>query len=44
MGDDELAATLTWLDHDATDRDRMNRILGLFRERDTRDKLDIGGS
>jgi Family of unknown function (DUF6361) len=37
-----LAATLTWLDHDAMDRDRMNRILALFRERDTRDELGIG--
>ncbi len=42
MGVDKLAATLTWLDHDATDRDRMNRILSLFRERDTRDELGIG--
>lgn len=39
---DPLAATLTWLDHDATDRDRMNRILALFRERDTRDELGVG--
>jgi hypothetical protein len=37
-----LAATLTWLDHDTTDRERMNRILALFRERDTRDELGIG--
>jgi hypothetical protein len=44
MADDELAATLIWLDHDATDRDWMNRILALFRERDTRHKLGIGGS
>ncbi|HYM89663.1 MAG TPA: DUF6361 family protein, partial [Nitrospiraceae bacterium] len=42
MGDDQLVATLTWLDHDTTDRDRMNRILALFRERDTRDELGIG--
>ena len=42
MGVDPLAATLTWLDHDTTDRDRMNRILALFRERDTRDELGIG--
>jgi Family of unknown function (DUF6361) len=42
MGDDQLAATLTWLDHDTTDRERMNRILALFRERDTRDELGIG--
>jgi hypothetical protein len=37
-----VAATLTWLDHDASDRDRMNRILALFRERDTRDELGVG--
>jgi Family of unknown function (DUF6361) len=37
-----LSATLTWLDHDAADRDRMNRILALFRERDTRDELGVG--
>ena len=42
MGNDHLTATLTWLDHDETDRDRMNRILALFRERDTRDELGIG--
>lgn len=42
MGDQGLAATLTWLDHDAADRERMNRILALFRERDTRDELGIG--
>lgn len=39
---DHLAASLTWLDHDTTDRERMNRILALFRERDTRDELGIG--
>jgi hypothetical protein len=37
-----MSATLTWLDHDAADRDRMNRILALFRERDTRDELGVG--
>src|ERR1700728_3291708 len=41
-GFDLMSATLTWLDHDAADRDRMNRILSLFRERDTRDELGIG--
>lgn len=41
-GVDPLAATLTWLDHDATDRDRMNRTLAMFRERDARDELGIG--
>jgi hypothetical protein len=30
------------MDHDAADRDRMNRILALFRERDTRDELGVG--
>jgi Family of unknown function (DUF6361) len=35
-------ASLTWLDHDATDREWMNRILAMFRERDTRDELGIG--
>jgi len=37
-----MSASLTWLDHDASDRDRMNRILALFRERDTRDELGVG--
>ncbi|MGA3346015.1 MAG: DUF6361 family protein [Terracidiphilus sp.] len=37
-----MSATLTWLDHDAEDRERMNRILALFRERDTRDELGVG--
>lgn len=37
-----MSATLTWLDHDAADRDRMNRILALFRERETRDELGVG--
>src|ERR1700728_4570058 len=41
-GFDLMSATLTWLDHDAADRDRMNRILALFRERDTRDELGVG--
>lgn len=37
-----MSASLTWLDHDSAERDRMNRILALFRERDTRDELGIG--
>jgi len=37
-----LASALTWLDYDNRDRDRMNRILALFRERDTRDELGVG--
>src|SRR5258708_10031688 len=38
-----MTEALTWLDHDSADRDRMNRILALFRERDTRDELGVGG-
>lgn len=37
-----MAPALAWLDHDTTERDRMNRILALFQERDTRDELGIG--
>ena len=34
---------LSWLDHDASERDRIQRILALFKERDTRDELGLGG-
>lgn len=37
-----MGAALAWLDYDTSDRDRMNRILALFQERDTRDELGIG--
>ncbi len=37
-----MGATLTWLDHDVGERDRMQRILSLFKERDTRDELGVG--
>ena len=37
-----MGASLTWLDYDSAERDRMSRILALFRERDTRDELGIG--
>jgi len=37
-----MTLSLTWLDHDAEARDRTNRILGLFEERETRDELGIG--
>jgi hypothetical protein len=37
-----VGATLTWLDHDVDERDRMQRILSLFKERDTRDELGVG--
>jgi hypothetical protein len=38
-----MPSTLTWLDHDAIERDRMNRVLALFQERSTVDELGLGG-
>jgi len=38
-----MPSTLGWIDHDAAERDRMLRVLQLFRERDTRDELGLGG-
>ena len=38
-----MTSTLTWLDHDAEERDRSLRILALFRERESRDELGFGG-
>lgn len=38
-----MAASLTWLDHDAAARDRSLRILALFKEKESRDELGIGG-
>lgn len=35
-------STLTWIDHDTEARDRMQRILALFEERDIRDELGLG--
>jgi hypothetical protein len=37
-----MASTLSWIDHDAAERERMQRVLQLFRERDTRDELGLG--
>lgn len=37
-----MTSTLSWIDHDAAERDRMQRVLQLFRERDTRDELGLG--
>ncbi len=37
-----MIPSLTWIDHDERERDRMRRILALFRERDTRDELGLG--
>ncbi len=37
-----MSSTLTWIDHDPKERDRMNQILSLFSESETRDELGIG--
>lgn len=37
-----MPSTLAWLDHDASARDRMERVLALFEERDTVDELGLG--
>lgn len=37
-----MPSTLFWIDHDREARDRTQRILALFEERDTRDELGIG--
>jgi hypothetical protein len=38
-----MPAQLTWLDHDSSERDRMNRVLALFQERSTVDEMGLGG-
>ncbi|MDT8285276.1 MAG: DUF6361 family protein, partial [Thermovirgaceae bacterium] len=37
-----MPSTLSWIDHDPKERDRMNQILSLFKESETRDELGIG--
>src|SRR5512142_376887 len=37
-----MPSTLAWLDHDAAERERTQRILALFRERESRDELGLG--
>jgi len=37
-----MPSLLAWIDHDPAERDRMQRILALFQERDTRDELGLG--
>ena len=38
-----MTSTLSWIDYDAGERDRVQRVLQLFREKDTRDELGLGG-
>lgn len=37
-----MPSSLTWLDHDPAERERTQRILALFREKDSRDELGLG--
>ena len=37
-----MQPSLTWIDHDSTVRERSLQIIGLFRERDSRDELGLG--
>ena len=37
-----MQSSLTWIDHDSTARERSLQIIGLFRERDSRDELGLG--
>lgn len=38
-----MPSSLTWLDHDNAARERSLRILALFKEKESRDELGIGG-
>jgi hypothetical protein len=37
-----MPSLLAWIDHDPAERERMQRILALFQERETRDELGLG--
>ena len=37
-----MQATLTWLDLTASDRDKMRRVLDLFKEQGTLDEMGLG--
>jgi hypothetical protein len=37
-----MPSSLHWLDHDPGERERVQRILALFREKDSRDELGLG--
>ncbi len=39
-----MPSSLTWIDHDATARERSLRILALFQEKESRDELGLGRS
>lgn len=38
-----MTSSLSWLDHDPEERERTQRILALFRQREVRDELGFGG-
>jgi hypothetical protein len=37
-----IPSTFTWLDYSEAERRKMNEIIGMFREKETRDELGIG--
>ncbi len=37
-----MPSTLSWIDHDPKERDRMQKVLSLFKERNTVDDLGLG--
>src|SRR6266540_2281351 len=37
-----MPSTFTWLDYSEAERRKMNEIIGMFREKETRDELGIG--
>jgi hypothetical protein len=37
-----MPSTLSWLDHDPAERDRMHRLLAQYDEHETRDELGLG--
>ncbi len=38
-----MTSTIIWLDHDGVAHERVMELLALFREKDSRDELGIGG-
>ena len=37
-------SSLAWIDFDEAERQRAQRLMALFQERETRDELGLGGS